>query len=184
MIGVRVASPALIASRSASRLFSPMDFLCSRTLMPTLISRLSPTVCAAPSRIGEAEIEQLARVVQHAMLRQGDKTEHARLGLLVDKFAKAEKIDRPGRAGIHRRRHAGGKAQRVEIAAVGIHAPVTVHVKVDEARRNVAAGDIDDFLRVGARKIGLDRRDPIAGHANVEFLIQLRRRIENRAAGQ
>ena len=95
------------------------------------------------------------------MLRQGDKTEHARFGFLVHKFAKAKQIDRTGGAGIHCRRHAGRQAQVVEITAVRIDAPVTVHVKVDKARCDVATGDIEDFLRIGARKTArrLRRRD-------------------------
>ncbi len=59
-----------------------------------------------------------------------------------------------------------------------------MHVEIDEAWRDVTAGDIQSFLGVGPWKIGLDSRDPIAGHANVQFLIQLGRRIENRAAGE
>ena len=94
------------------------------------------------------------------------------LDLLVNQFAKAEKIHRPGGTGVHRRCHAGGETERIEIAAVRIHAPIAVHVEVDQARRDIAARHIDDALRAGARQIRLNRRDPIAGTRNVQFLIQ------------
>ena len=106
------------------------------------------------------------------MLRQCDETDHARLRLLVNEFAKAQKVHRPRRAGIDRRGHAGGEAERIEIAAVGIHSPVTVHVEVDQARRHVATRHIDDALRPGARNFRLNRRDPIARDCDIQFLVQ------------
>ena len=134
--------------------------------------------------IGETEIEQLARFVQHTVLRQRDETDHASLRSLMDQFAKPEQVYRPSRAGIHGRGHAGGKTERVEVATVGIDAPVTVDVKVDQTRRHVATARVDDPLRSRARQILLDRRDAIARDTDIESLIGLGRRIENRAASK
>src|SRR4030095_13605332 len=62
-------------------------------------------------RIRKAEIEQFARRVQHPVLRQSYEAQHSRFGLLVDQFAEAEEIDRPGGARVHCRGHAGGETE-------------------------------------------------------------------------
>ena len=134
--------------------------------------------------IGEAQIEQLAGFVEDAVLRQGDESDHACFRTLVDKFAKAKQIDRPRRTGIERRSHTGCQANLIEVAAIRIYTPVTVHVEVDQSRRDIAARGVDDALDIRARDIPLNRCDTIAFDADVEFLVGLGRRIDNRAAGQ
>src|SRR5207253_8126874 len=83
-------------------------------------------------RVGKTQVFQFSRIVQHAMLRQGDEGNHARLRRLVNEFLKAFEVDRSRRAGIDRRGHAGAHAERIQIAAVGVYAPKTVNVKIDQ----------------------------------------------------
>jgi hypothetical protein len=56
-------------------------------------------------------------------------------------------------------------------------------VKVDQARRDVATGDIDYPLGAAVCNIGPDRRDLRAGNAHVQLLVCLGRWVENGASG-
>src|SRR4029434_6304589 len=137
-----------------------------------------------PVGIRKAELEQFSRRVQDSMLSERHETQHASLGLLVNKLSKPEKIHRPRRASIHRGRHTGSKTKGVKIAAVRIHAPIAVDMKVDQTWSDVTAGNVQNCFRVGARQIGLNRRDTIAGDANVKLLIDACRWVKNSTADQ
>ena len=59
-----------------------------------------------------------------------------------------------------------------------------MHMEIDEARRHVAAGDVQGSLSIGPRQIRFDRRDATIGNTNVKYSVYTGCRIENRAAGK
>src|SRR4051812_35329133 len=118
------------------------------------------------------------------MLGQRDKPKHARSRGLVHQFPESAEINGSGGAGVHRRRYAGGQTERIQVYTVRIYTPVAVHVKVDEAGRDIAAGDVEHTPDVLTRQRRADGADTVTDDTDIELVVYTGGRIDQRAAAQ
>ena len=145
----------------------------TRTLMPTITSRLALATSTALDRVHQPQL--LALADHHAVgegvdagVRDVQVGEDAHLARLDHVLAEAGEVAGTGAAGVDRGGHAGGAAELLGVDAERGAAPVDVGVQVDQARRDDLARDVADVGLGVAFELGADLGDLAAGEGHVD----------------
>ena len=152
-----------------------------RALMPRMTPLLSSTTCIVRSRsmlLGEKMSGVVASPVRQ-MCSSGEN-----LGVVVrdDVRRKAAVGVAAAAAGVHHGGNAGADAADVRVDAVAVDAFVHVGMQVNQAGRNVFAGDFNDPCRFLGGNVGGHGGNLPVGDANVQSAVKSLRRVNYRAA--